>query len=135
MIETRLDTVAHSVSGSETFTYHNNSPEEVSPRFRRFLNARPFDGGYELSRVRIEDASGRMIDADHVVRNTMRYPYPNAENEGQLIMPIQLRVSFDDGTSEFIALPADVWRANELEFTKGFFSDRKEPVETGTTPT
>jgi hypothetical protein len=47
------------------------------------------------------------------------------QNEGQLMMPVHLRVTYDDGTDEFMALPADVWRANELTFTKGFFSDRK----------
>ncbi len=47
------------------------------------------------------------------------------ENEGQLMMPVQLRVTYEDGSEDFFDLPADVWRANELEFTKGFFSDRK----------
>ena len=47
------------------------------------------------------------------------------DNEGQQIMPIHLRVTYADGTDEVIQLPADVWRANELTFTKGFFSDQK----------
>jgi len=47
------------------------------------------------------------------------------DNEGQQIMPIHLRVTYADGSDEMIQLPADVWRANELTFTKGFFSDQK----------
>ncbi|NNF04009.1 MAG: M1 family metallopeptidase [Rhodothermales bacterium] len=107
VIETRLDTVSHSVSGSETITYHNNSPdvltfvwvqldqnvrsiensrsyqmagalpENISPRFRQFLNVESFDGGYDLTRVQVMDGNGHMIDADHVVRNTiMRIDLP-----------------------------------------------------------
>ena len=46
------------------------------------------------------------------------------ENEGQLIMPIELEVTYEDGTTERFDLPADAWRSNELKFTKGFFSDK-----------
>ena len=47
------------------------------------------------------------------------------DNEGQQIMPIHLRVTYEDGSDDMIQLPADVWRSNELTFTKGFFSDKK----------
>jgi len=136
VIETRLDTVTHSVSGSETITYHNNSPdvlgfvwvqldqnvrsvehsrsyqmadalpEEISPRFRQFLNVEPFDGGYELTRVEVEDASGRMIDADHVVRNTiMRIDLPE---------PLQPGETVDLGIDWSYRIPDDGRGAKEL---------------------
>ena len=47
------------------------------------------------------------------------------ENEGCLVMPVELEVSFDDGSVERFDLPVDVWRDNELSFRKGFFSDKK----------
>ena len=47
------------------------------------------------------------------------------DNEGQQIMPIHLKVTFEDGSDDFMAIPADVWRNNELTFTKGFFSSKK----------
>jgi hypothetical protein len=37
-------------------------------------------------------------------------------------MPVELEVTYEDGTAERIDLPVDVWRNNELVFTKGFFS-------------
>ena len=43
---------------------------------------------------------------------------------GGLIMPIHLLVKYEDGTSETIKLPADVWRNNEKEFTWGFFGKK-----------
>ena len=47
------------------------------------------------------------------------------DNEGQQIMPIQLKVTYEDGSDTFMSMPADVWRSNELTFTKGFFSQKK----------
>ena len=39
-------------------------------------------------------------------------------------MPLHMRVNYQDGTSETIKLPVDVWRNNELTFTYGFFSNK-----------
>jgi hypothetical protein len=39
-------------------------------------------------------------------------------------MPLEIEATFTDGTTERFDLPVDVWRNNEIEFTKGFFSDR-----------
>ncbi len=46
------------------------------------------------------------------------------QNKGGLVMPVELEVVYADGSRERIDLPADVWRYNELTFTKGFFSDK-----------
>jgi hypothetical protein len=46
------------------------------------------------------------------------------DNEGGLVMPLHLGITYEDGTSEVIKLPADIWRHNELTFTYGFFSDQ-----------
>jgi len=100
VIEAALDTLTHSISGSETITYHNNSPdaltfvwlqldqnvrsiehsrtyqlaralpEHISPQFRRFVGVGQFDGGYSLSRVQIQDGN-QMVNADHLIRNTI----------------------------------------------------------------
>lgn len=57
--------------------------------------------------------------------NGAHYYRIKVENEGQLLMPVQIRVTYDDGSTDFMDIPADVWRSNELTFTKGFFSDKK----------
>ncbi|MBK7832161.1 MAG: hypothetical protein IPJ56_07395 [Gemmatimonadetes bacterium] len=46
------------------------------------------------------------------------------ENKGGLVLPLQIEVTYDDGTKELVKLPADVWRRNELAFTYGFFSKK-----------
>jgi Peptidase family M1 domain len=115
VIETSLDTLSHSVSGSETITYHNNSPdvlnfvwiqldqnvrsiensrtyqmagalpERISPQFRRFVGVGQFDGGYTLSRVQAQDGN-RMVDAEHYVRNTiMKINLPRPLSPGETV--------------------------------------------------
>ncbi len=46
------------------------------------------------------------------------------ENEGGLVMPLHVEITYDDGTAELIRLPVDVWRNNELSFTYGLFTDK-----------
>jgi len=53
-----------------------------------------------------------------------RYYYRiKLQNEGGLVTPVQMDVTFEDGTVERIDLPVDVWRANEKEFVFGMFTD------------
>ena len=44
------------------------------------------------------------------------------EQKGGLIMPLHLGITYEDGTSEVIKLPADIWRNNEKRFIYGMFS-------------
>jgi hypothetical protein len=45
------------------------------------------------------------------------------QNDGGLVMPIQMDLTFEDGRVERIDLPVDVWRMDEKEFVFGMFSD------------
>lgn len=45
------------------------------------------------------------------------------DNVGGLVMPIRMNVSYDDGDTELIQLPVDVWRNNEKRFVYGLFTD------------
>jgi len=47
------------------------------------------------------------------------------ENEGQLLMPVQIGVKYVDGSEDLMKLPIDIWRNNEITFSKGFFTDKK----------
>jgi hypothetical protein len=66
--------------------------------------------------------------ADSLTGNTdlgQFYYRVKVENEGRLMMPIHIEVTYDDGTTERFEMPVDVWRGNELEYTKGFFSNKQ----------
>jgi hypothetical protein len=101
VIEAALDTVDHAISGKERITYHNNSPDvlrflwvqldqnknslehsrtyasqgalpaNIPPQARRFLGVDNFDGGYDISRVQLVDASGRLSNADYRINGTI----------------------------------------------------------------
>jgi len=57
-------------------------------------------------------------------RERDKYYRITISNQGRILMPIHLEISYTDGTDERMDLPVDVWRDNELEFTKGFFTDK-----------
>ncbi len=72
-------------------------------------------------------ASVESQDAKELAGDTKRgnfYHRVTIQQKGGLVMPIQIGVTYDDGTTQLIKLPADVWRNNEKEFTYGFFSQR-----------
>lgn len=65
--------------------------------------------------------------ASDVVGNASKNKYYHRitiEQKGGLVMPIQLGITYDDGSSSLVKLPADVWRYSEKSFTYGFFSDK-----------
>ena len=67
-------------------------------------------------------------DAEELVGDTEqgRYYYRvQVDNEGGLVMPLEIEATFEDGTTLRFDLPVDVWRNNELTFTKGFFTDKE----------
>ena len=65
--------------------------------------------------------------ADSLIGSTARgkdYVRITIENKGGILLPIQMGVTYSDGTSEVIKLPADAWRTNELKHTYGFFTNK-----------
>jgi hypothetical protein len=65
--------------------------------------------------------------ADSLIGTTARgsnYWRITIENKGGLLMPVQLEITFDDGSSQKVKLGADVWRRNELQYIYGLFSDK-----------
>jgi len=64
---------------------------------------------------------------EELVGNTDRgrhYYRMQVDNEGGIVMPLYFGITYDDGTTETVKLPADIWRNNELTFTYGFFTDK-----------
>jgi len=46
-------------------------------------------------------------------------------NKGGLVMPVIIKWTYKDGTSEIQKLPAEVWRGNESTFAKVFAKDKE----------
>jgi hypothetical protein len=47
------------------------------------------------------------------------------QNKGVLVMPVILKFSFTDGTSEEVRIPAEIWKSNDMEVAKTFFFEKE----------
>jgi hypothetical protein len=68
-----------------------------------------------------------MQPADSLIGSSDRgrhYARVTIENRGGLVLPVHLELTFDDGTTQRVKLPADVWRRNELKYQYGLFTDK-----------
>jgi len=66
--------------------------------------------------------------AEELIGTTDRgrvYHRVTIENKGGLVMPLQLDLTFADGSTRRVKLPVDVWRRNERSFTYGFYADQE----------
>jgi hypothetical protein len=49
----------------------------------------------------------------------------NLKKLGGLVMPVIYELQYEDGTSEIIRIPAEIWRKGEKKITKVHASDKK----------
>jgi len=49
----------------------------------------------------------------------------NLENQGGVVMPVILEFSFEDGTTEEVRIPAEIWRFNPEEAIWRYISDKR----------
>ncbi|MDQ8153052.1 MAG: M1 family metallopeptidase [Gemmatimonadota bacterium] len=47
------------------------------------------------------------------------------EQKGGIVMPVEMDLTYTDGTTERVKLPADIWRTNEKVFTWGKFTSKE----------
>ncbi|MFC6997219.1 M1 family metallopeptidase [Rufibacter roseus] len=45
-------------------------------------------------------------------------------NHGGLVMPVVMQMTFEDGSTEIVRIPAEIWRYNEQEVTKVFVTEK-----------
>ncbi|HXO76312.1 MAG TPA: hypothetical protein VN824_13765, partial [Puia sp.] len=117
-ISSRLDEVNHSLSGTVTITYKNNSPHELPFVWLqmdqniykldsrgvagtelsggRWANRDAFDGGYELKSVElINAATGKASAADYLISDTrMQIKLPASLKGGGGVLKIRIAYSF-----------------------------------------
>lgn len=98
--------------GQEEMMDFSNGPEpfsltETDPRF------------YGEFKNRVDDKAIMQKFAD---KNFYQMKF---KNEGGLVMPIIVKFTFADGSSETKKIPAEIWRYNEYEVTKVFAFDKE----------
>ena len=69
---------------------------------------------------------GNLSEAElELVEAGYNYYEMTFSNVGGLIMPIILNVTYDDGTSEVVRIPAEIWRYNVDEVSKVFVTEKQ----------
>lgn len=67
-----------------------------------------------------------LSEAERAVLSADKHYYElTFENKGGLVMPIIVKFTFDDGTSEVQRIPAEIWRRNYKEVSKVFPFEKK----------
>jgi len=54
-----------------------------------------------------------------------KYYRVQVDNIGKLVMPIQMEVTYTDGSVDRFDIPVEAWRHNERTFIKGFFTSKE----------
>ncbi|TBX24308.1 aminopeptidase [Jiulongibacter sediminis] len=57
-------------------------------------------------------------DERKLVESGMNYYALKVKNKGGLVMPLIVKMEFEDGTEEVVRFPAEIWRKNNIEITK-----------------
>jgi hypothetical protein len=73
----------------------------------------------------VQQNSKDLLGEQNAVDRPKNYYRVKIENKGGLLLPVKMKVTYADGSSERMDLPADIWRKNERTFIKGFFSDKE----------
>ena len=62
---------------------------------------------------------------DQALKDDDFFYFVEFENLGGLVMPIPLEIEYEDGSTEFLMLPAEIWRRNAVSVRKLIIRDRR----------
>lgn len=57
-------------------------------------------------------------DERKLMESGMNYYALKIKNKGGLVMPVIVKMEYEDGTDEVVRFPAEIWRRNNIEITK-----------------
>jgi hypothetical protein len=80
--------------------YNEYDPSKVTDEQRK---------AFERARSELSDAEKKLLDDNN------RYYQVTFKNVGGLIMPVILIATYDDGTTQEIRIPAEIWRVDNLQ--------------------
>ena len=89
--------------------YNSYDPNEVTPEQRE---------AYQRFIEKLTDEERKMVEAKK------NFYTVRLKNLGGLVMPIVLRVEYEDGSEQIIRLPAEAWQRNALETSTAFMSEK-----------
>jgi len=99
-----ISVVAADTLLQDRFTAEDYTPEDVE-KYGRFLD-------------KLSDEQKSIIDADQ------HYYQVDVRNQGGMVMPVILRLVYEDGTETVHRIPAEVWRYGQDKVSKVFVTEK-----------
>ncbi|WP_019961815.1 M1 family metallopeptidase [Woodsholea maritima] len=97
-----------------------------NPEVRDFYNE---NDEFTVTNRQRESYESTLEDLEPWEREALDYKgyvyYLDFTNEGGVVMPVILEFTFQDGSTEEVRIPAEVWRYDPDNFTWTYFSDKK----------
>ncbi len=66
----------------------------------------------------------RVESQQELLQSSLNFYVVDVSNEGGLVMPVLLDLQFEDGTSESMRIPAEIWRSNDTSISKLVISEK-----------
>ncbi len=137
-----LDTLDPDVEKAERKAERDAEPEDltesrnadVKKRTERYPELADFYNDFDpldvtpQDRDKAENLLADLKEDEKALLKTQRYFYAiDFSNQGGVVMPILLKVQYENGNEEMLRLPAEVWRSNSRKITK--FLPTKDRIE------
>jgi len=95
---------------------------ELGDFYNEYDKFEVFDDDREKFKKLIEELDDRQRA---LLESAKNFYVVDLENRGGLVMPVILEVTYDDGTSEVLRYPAEIWRYDNAKVAKLLLSDKK----------
>ncbi|MEL6687086.1 MAG: M1 family metallopeptidase [Pseudomonadota bacterium] len=135
-VEKPIDRAEDAVRYPENITQRRNREEGRTPRLQRFESLKDFYNENDKFTVTNKDRNDftKFLDGlndwerktyERAMEEERYLYYVDFENIGGLISPLPLTLNYEDGTSEEVMIPAEIWRRNSKAVTKLIIRDKK----------
>lgn len=99
---------------------------EADPSMRDFYNSYdPFAVSESDKKKYDAYLSGLSNDEKKALEENKNYYVLKIQNKGGLIMPVIVQLEYEDGTTEVLRYPAEIWRFNNAEMSKTIATTKK----------
>lgn len=99
---------------------------EKDPTMRDFYNSYDQFETTPKEKKAFEDfKKGLSEEEKSLIESGMNYYALKLKNEGGTVMPVIIQMVFEDGTTEDVRYPAEIWRKNDVEITKTIVTEKK----------
>jgi hypothetical protein len=99
---------------------------ELDPTIDDFYAKRKIYEADALDKKQYEEIKQKMTPEDLKLLNSGKEFYElKISNKGGLVSPVIIQVTFEDGKTEVIRIPAEIWRMDETQVSKVLILDQK----------